>query len=696
MYILLVCAALYLVVMGFIRKRPGYFLGAFLSIYLGAYLIPLITSEYISFSIPNPFEYARITSIDYKATLHDSEEEGNFVDVVETLDFDIRSFSKDKLCVELWRGMSEDRADGLTTKYKVKSVKQIMPDGTKVEYDKALRVYTTDEDYTSSELGPKKWVHSGGPYNPKINNYECVLIYPEPVYRDHLKFEIEYEIYNITFRYKDCSELYMQIYNGDETKYLKSFNAEILIPNDLMPADDNYYARAYGTNTTIIDYQVDKEKNPGYCTFYFNLSGKTLSFKPYNKFIEFLIVSYNKDYHIFSEHAEKNRYTNDNALRDLKNERNDYESLRYFSILKIIVFFICVFIGVLTLISTIKLIRKHAKEKIPIEETNLDYDYYATIPERLDLHFVSALFHCKDKKQDNIIEHSFPANLLSLMNKGVISIENNIIKIEKNYVQDNNPTLQNELDLELTPSENKVYFLIKRHTINNQVPWNTLLTRIKNDYDATCNFEFSLQSFVKEYGYINGYFSSPSYNEGQQAMVERGTTKIITGIEFLIALNTFSYFTYLDFAYGGYTLLGLVFIICGIYLLIRSKNSTLLTAKGELEYKRWHAYYKYLSKENLYHETDQEGYENFEECLLYAIALGLPVKKIKKLKVKFPKLNSLSQDIERRILRHRCIYFRSYRHRVYRSTRSASRAHFASIYSGSSYSRGGRGGGGGF
>ena len=78
----------------------------------------------------------------------------------------------------------------------------------------------------------------------------------------------------------------MQIYNGETTKFLKSFKAEVLIPYELMPEVGNYYARAYGTNSHVIDYHESDNKNPGFHTFWFNLDKNDLKFGNYNDFIE--------------------------------------------------------------------------------------------------------------------------------------------------------------------------------------------------------------------------------------------------------------------------------------------------------------------------------------------------------------------------------------------------------------------------
>lgn len=655
-------------------------------------IVFLIAYYFISLfvqTIYNPFDYARITGVDFKATLIDSESSGNYVDVVETLEYDIKSFLPNNLYAELWRGMSEDQADGLTTSYVVKSVKQVLPDGTKIAYEKSPRIYTEDEHYTDPNLGPKKWYYSKGPYNEYRDAYECLMIYHEPIYKGQLKFEIEYEIHNVTFKYLDSSELYLQIFNGDETRFLKHFGAEILIPNELMPEEQNYYARAYGTFSSFIDYNVDAEKNPGFNTFYFNVDdAKEFYLKPYDNFVEFLIVSYSQDKHIFAEHAPKNRYTDTNALDDLIDERNDYEESEQFKHnIRYFVYIGCLVFSSGLVITTIYLLLRNRKQKSTNEDISLEYDYYAAAPSKFDLHFVSTLFHCKSLRKKSPIEYSFPAILLNLIHKNIISIDNEII-----FILNQDAVIDNiNSDGYLTPSETKVYELIKRNAVEKRISISNLYRRMELDFDYTISFLNNMDRYACDYGFTEGYFSTIDFNKAQQKLLQKGKSRVMLGLVCIPLLNMMSFPTFLSFANGGYLILGLTLIITGLILVILSKYYVQLTPKGELEYKKWHAYYKYLKNSNLYHETDLEEMPNYEECLTYAIALGLPVKKIEALKFKYPKLSNIDN--------RNFAYIRTYRlhgRRIHRSYHHARSRYSIHTYGGSSYSRGGRGGGGGY
>ena len=66
-----------------------------------------------------------------------------------------------------------------------------------------------------------------------------------------------------------------------------------------MPKTGNYYAHTYGTNSNKFDFSESDTKNPGYHTFEFNLDKSDLKFSPHNEYLEFALVSYGDDKHIF-------------------------------------------------------------------------------------------------------------------------------------------------------------------------------------------------------------------------------------------------------------------------------------------------------------------------------------------------------------------------------------------------------------
>ena len=59
----------------------------------------------------NPFDYARITDVDYKATLIDEPGHGGKVVITENLTFDIHAAFRSNTFWELWRDLCEDNIE---------------------------------------------------------------------------------------------------------------------------------------------------------------------------------------------------------------------------------------------------------------------------------------------------------------------------------------------------------------------------------------------------------------------------------------------------------------------------------------------------------------------------------------------------------------------------------------------------------
>lgn len=108
-----------------------------------AYLFEDITIE-------NPFDYARITDVDYKAVVVDEPDSEGKIIVTERLTFDIHAASKNNLFWELWRDLPEEYIDGVKVEYKVNSVKQILDDGTEIVYQESPELYWDDYDYVNT------------------------------------------------------------------------------------------------------------------------------------------------------------------------------------------------------------------------------------------------------------------------------------------------------------------------------------------------------------------------------------------------------------------------------------------------------------------------------------------------------------------------------------------------------------------
>ena len=114
-----------------------------------AYLFEDITIE-------NPFDYARITDVDYKAVVVDEPDSEGKIIVTERLTFGIHAASKNNLFWELWRDLPEEYIDGVKVEYKVNSVKQILDNGTEIVYQESPELYWDDYDYVNTA----RWIWS--------------------------------------------------------------------------------------------------------------------------------------------------------------------------------------------------------------------------------------------------------------------------------------------------------------------------------------------------------------------------------------------------------------------------------------------------------------------------------------------------------------------------------------------------------
>ena len=371
-------------------------------------------------------DYARITDMDYRAVVVDEPGSEGKIIVTERITFDVHAASIYNGFWELWRDLCEDWVDGVKVHYKVNSVKQILPDGTEVEWPESPQLYWEDYDYTSSRLGPGKWYHSEGPYNEYLAQYECVFFYVDNLYREEITFEIEYEMYNAVLRYNDCADLYIAMYSGNTTRYLESFNAEILIPEKDMPRLGCYVATTYGTNAGSFPIEESTTKNPGYHTFSFSLDEEDLKFKPYNEYIEFDLVSYGADKHAFAEYASQNDYYYDDVLAEVWAEQNEYANAgKEAATLKVTLLIICLIIAAVVLLSGRRLLTEQ-KRLCSFYDTDSVSASYREVPGDLDPKFAAALVFCKDtdkEKKKKSDAGPYSALLLSLARKGYVELQ---------------------------------------------------------------------------------------------------------------------------------------------------------------------------------------------------------------------------------------------------------------------------------
>lgn len=695
----------------------------------------------------NPNDYARITDMEYRAVVSDEPGEEGKVIITERLTFDIHAASRDNGFWELWRDLVEEEVDGLKVHYQVNSVKQILPDGTEIIYDESPRLYWEDYDYVlgNPKLGPGKWFHSPGPYDESARRYECVFFYINDVYREEMVFEIEYEMYNASLKYNDCSDLYLAMYSGPTIKYLNSLKAEILFPNDIMPSAGNYKVFTYGTDSHTFPVQESADRNPGYYTFYFELDEDDLQFHPYNQYVEIDLVAFNEDKHIFTQNAPSNYYTDDDVLGEIWDEQEAYlNQPSKAKRTKIIVFSLLTLATAGILFYAIKYDR-FIRNKHYFCDPVTDMPYFREIPSDLDPNFAHTLVHCKHKKPKDD-SGVYSAILLSLARKGYIELDeiykDVMIKIKKRPAKPTPPvhptsgesvvhstvsssisyptidgseiyttvgqgettasTSENEAYLDalraereaeaalepLTPCETYYFNLLVGHAVKGEISMSTLQWRVANDSYGSLSFVRNMNSAIGTIGVQQNYFQKLDYKQPQKQTRRRATLIMILGILSLTVGNIVSYFTRVDLAFGGYFILGIGCIIASVILRKQAGKYILLTNFGEEEYAKWRGLYNFLNSETLMDERSFVEVAIWEKYLIYATAFGIAEKVSEAIDLRCPKLATETSSL----LRNDC----------YRSTtfRTHSRSFHSSVRGsggggGFGYGGGGRGGGGG-
>ena len=666
----------------------------------------------------NPNDYCHITDVNYTAVLHDDPNGKANVEITEYLTFDVHAASQLNTYKELWRELPEDYVDGVRVTYNVKSVTQILDNGKEVPYLETSKMYWEDYDYTPSST--YRWHHSKGS-GKYPDNDESLLIYIPWTYRDKMTFKIVYSMNNAALKYNDCSELYLSMYSGNTITKLNSYKAQILIPNNIMPT--TYHSYTFGTANSRIPYTESKIDNPGYHTFSFNLDKSELKFNYHNRYIEFCLLSYGKDKHIFTKYAPKNMYSYENVLDECIAENEYYETQnKTFNTNKTIILITSLVVSALIINNTKK---KYKKVKEHIHEPIVDYEYFREIPSDLDPIFASELVFMKDPFNENKEKkEEYAAVLLSLVRKQYVKItkannhmewsdSNTVITLEPistnnlipefidspDYSPEPIQTVINENTgniLEpLTTSERLYLDLLERHTrtSNNSITVSQLQSRIDNDYEYTNAFVKDIEKKpALENGVINGYFQETNYDVYQKELNNSAKASLLLGLFLLIFVNGISYFSPLALSFGAYTILSITCLWRYMYLSIKASNAILFTLHGATEQAKWCGLYNFLNSDTLIKEKEVHELPLWEKYLIYATAFGISEKVIKAIKIHAVELNIDSSPI----LNHHCYIHSSSFHRTSRSFgHSIHTSSRGGGFGGHGYGGGGRGGGGG-
>jgi len=668
----------------------------------------------------NPNDYCNITDVNYTAVLHDDPNRKANVEITEYLTFDVHAGSKSNTYKELWRELPEDYVDGVRVTYDVKSVTQILDDGTEIPYLETSKMYWEDEDFTQSAT--KRWHHSKGS-GVYPDNDESVLIYIPWTYREKMTFKIEYSMNNAALKYNDCSELYLSMYSGNTITKLNSYKAQILIPNDIMPS--TYHTYTFGTANSRIPYKESKYLNPGYHTFAIDLDKSDLKFNYHNRYIEFCLLSYGEDKHIFTKYAPNNLYSHENVLDECIAENEYYETQnKKFNTYKTILLITSIIVAIL-LIDNARQKYRNVKEKYNLYEPEADYEYFREIPSDLDPIFASELVFMKDPFDENKEkQEEYAAILLSLVRKQYVRLEkddtskdwdkfNTRIYLEPTLIGSSTteftdspeyspePTYttinENTGDIlePLTTSERLYLELLERHSrsYNNSLTIDELQRRLDADYIYTNSFVRDIEKKpALENGVMEGYFQEANYDVPKKELNNSAGFSLVCGLLLLIPVNLISYFTPMALGLGAYTILGIVCLWRYFYLTAKASNSVLFTQYGANEQAKWYGLYNFLKSDTLIKERTVYELPLWEKYLIYATAFGISEKVIKAIKIHAVELDINSSPI----LNNRCYIHstnfrrtsRSFGHSIHTSSRGGG-------FGGHGYGGGGRGGGGG-
>lgn len=630
-------------------------------------------------------DYARITDVSYKAVVVDKPDCEGKVLITERLTFDVHADSESNLYWELWRDLPESYVDGVKVDYTVLSVKQILEDGTEIIYEESPKLYWDDDDYVEENTlyGPGKWFHSKGPYDEDAAQYECVLFYIDGVYREEMVFEIEYEMRNAVLRYNDCSDLYLSMYSGETIQYLESYEAEILVPNNDMPREGNYKVSTYGTNANEFPVEESATKNPGYYTFSFSLDEDDLQFKEYNQYIEFDLLSFGIDRHVFAEYANKNYYSSDAVLDEILADQEAYSAApKNYAIAKTVVLIIFIILSVLVIWSIFWMQNKKKKKYSffkPIE----NYAYYYNVPSDLDPNFARAFVLCKEAASEDL-SGVYAALLLSLARKNYVNLidrSNGDILIQINQSEE-----------ELTPCEKHYYNLLVRHAKKqNHIYMSKFQNRVSKDYQNTDSFVKKMKNEIRNIGLKEGYFQDGLYEQPKKELQSYSIFLAVMGLIFIIVVNLISMQTRLDFAYGAFFIFGACCLISFFILHKQAGNYILLTQKGANEYAKWRGFYNFLSDESQIKNRADIDIAVMEKYMVYATAFGLADKLNTTLGLYFPENTTSNSIVHNRVYRSGRIHTScgNFHSSVQTGVSSASGG------GGGGYGGGGRGGGGG-
>ena len=267
----------------------------------------------------------------------------------------------------------------------------------------------------------------------------------------------------------------------------------------------------------------------------------------------------------------------------------------------------------------------------------------------------------------------------------------------KKYIKKNKLTLLPKKQYEslsknfesLTYCEAAYFNLISRHAKDKKLTMQELQDRLSKDYSRTNSFVLQMQNAATKIGTSTKHLQISDYTKLTENLEAHALVFFVLGLLSIFGFNALSRPSSVGSAFGGFYILGILFILSALYLLYSSKNFLLLSQFGENEQVKWYGLYKFMKSRTLMKERTHIELPLWEKYLVYSTAFGISKKVRKVLKITHPEID-YSPLLNTSYIKARTFY--SSGHVIAKGSIGAYRT--ASHVSFSSYG-GGRGGGGG-
>lgn len=431
------------------------------------------------------------------------------------------------------------------------------------------------------------------------------------------KYEIKYKIVDGIKNYNDCSEFYWQFIGVTNAIPVKSLKGTIHLPYAVSNRE-NLKVWAHGPlngNIQIVDNETvafDVNKLPTE-----TMVEVRVVVVDENMFLaNFNVVNTNKLQNILSEEA---RWADEaNRLRE--------EALEKAKIIKIIIV-IAIIIELIVAIFIVRVAMKYAKilKSIKKIEPDTKYQYFRDFPDEDATPAEAAFLYYFDKSQlfNTKLPDIVSGTILNLALKKVISFK----EVEKNKI---NIVLNMDNNVKLKKDEQDIFNLLVK--VNNEKkkeePRNEISMKEIEKY-AKKHDKIFLET-------IEGLENTAKISEEKKGNCSREQLK--KAEEWSNKAIGYYVIAIVCICFVVLAILGIAFLICGIYCSKIVKKVRTLTQKGENEKEKWQGLERYMKEFSLLSEREVPELVLWEKYLVYATAFGVADEVLEQLKVKYPQI----------------------------------------------------------